>query len=219
MQEHNFFQDALADFTHEAASGGAIRHLTDMGYTVKQITKELDFPTPYEKVQKTVWQHLIYTGVILTEEPGIGRPEKKPVYVREYDKYGRTSFRRVREENENGNHTAVCWKIQQFAADCPQPAALSSLLKAKLQENGACFSYMSCGFGLSARNNSGQFQALLNVLTENQKEYVSGLPWTGGTLYHRLDSRMAEILTRLLMAGIYQGECCFLKTQDKVLIL
>ena len=56
MQEHSYFQKALADFTQEAASGGAIRHLADMGYTVKQIMERLDFPTPYERVQKAVWE-------------------------------------------------------------------------------------------------------------------------------------------------------------------
>ena len=73
MGEHGYFQKALADFTYEAASGGAIRHLADMGYTVKQIAAKLDFPTPYERVQKGVWERLLETGVILTEEPGGGR--------------------------------------------------------------------------------------------------------------------------------------------------
>ena len=48
MSEQDFFKSALADFTFEAASGGAIRHLADLGYTVKQITEQLSFPTPCE---------------------------------------------------------------------------------------------------------------------------------------------------------------------------
>ena len=34
MSENRYFQKALSDFTYDAASGGAIRHLTDTGYTV-----------------------------------------------------------------------------------------------------------------------------------------------------------------------------------------
>ena len=73
MEENRYFQDALARFTHEAANGGAIRHLTDMGYTVEQIRDKLDFPAPYERVQQAVWQRLEDTGVILREEPGKGK--------------------------------------------------------------------------------------------------------------------------------------------------
>ena len=99
MEENSFFQKALADFTYEAASGGAIRHLTDVGYTVRQIKEKLAYPTSYERVQKAVWDHLIAEGVILLEEPGKARPAGKTVYVREYDKYGKASFRRVSVEN------------------------------------------------------------------------------------------------------------------------
>ena len=70
MGENRYFQKALADFVHEAAYGGAVRHLADRGYTAKQITDRLDFPAPYEKVRQAVWEHLADTGVILLEEPG-----------------------------------------------------------------------------------------------------------------------------------------------------
>ena len=56
MAEQEYFKSALSDFTYEAASGGAIRHLADLGYTVKQISGQLSFPTPFARVQKTVWQ-------------------------------------------------------------------------------------------------------------------------------------------------------------------
>ena len=45
MAEQEYFKNALSDFTYEAASGGAIRHLADLGYTVKQICEQLSFPT------------------------------------------------------------------------------------------------------------------------------------------------------------------------------
>lgn len=91
--EQNYFQSALSDFVFDMASGGAICHLTDLGFTVKQIQEKLAYPTPYEKVQKAVWKHLLDTGVIAMEEQEEKR--EKVEYVREYDSYGKASFRRV----------------------------------------------------------------------------------------------------------------------------
>ena len=93
--EQTYFQKALSDFVYDMASGGAIRHLADLGYTVRQIQERLDFPTPYERIQKTVWKHLTDTGVIFPERAEQGKTGEKVDYVREYDSYGRASFRRV----------------------------------------------------------------------------------------------------------------------------
>ena len=49
-----YFDEALSDFVHDAASGGAIRHLVDLGYSLTQIMQALSYPTPRERVQKTV---------------------------------------------------------------------------------------------------------------------------------------------------------------------
>ena len=63
------FNRALSDFTHDVASGGAIRHLCDKGYTVSQIMKMLDYPTPRERVEKTFTRHLSESGTLLSELP------------------------------------------------------------------------------------------------------------------------------------------------------
>ena len=91
--EQTYFQRALSDFVYAVASGGAIRHLADLGYTVKQIQEKLAFPTPYERIRNTVWKHLLDTGVIFRENPA--GAEEKVEYVREYNQYGKASFRRV----------------------------------------------------------------------------------------------------------------------------
>ena len=88
--EQTYFQRALSDFVYDVASGGAIRHLADLGYTVKQIQEKLAFPTPYERIRNTVWKHLLDTGVIFRENPA--GAEEKVEYVREYNQ---ASFRRV----------------------------------------------------------------------------------------------------------------------------
>lgn len=215
MEDGGFFQRALADFTYEAAGGGAIRHLADRGYTVGQITERLDFPIPYGKVQQAVWEHFIKRGVILLEEPGSGGHREKVTYVREYDKFGKASFRRVAEKEEG---EVVCWK--ELSVNCREAPAeeISVLLREKLAENGADGSYVSCDFGLAAQREPGRYQVMLSALQERQRQYISNLPWEGRRVYHRLDARMAEILVCLCEAGQYQGECFFLKTQERVKI-
>lgn len=68
-EKQPYFQEALADFTHDAASGQAIRHLASLGYTTDQIMKELAYPTPRRRVEQTVARYMKETGILLTELP------------------------------------------------------------------------------------------------------------------------------------------------------
>lgn len=213
MSEQSFFQNALGNFTHEVASGGAIRHLTDMGYTVKQIMERLDYPTSEERVKRQVWERLLETEVILTEEPGSSKREKAD-YVREYDKYGRASFRRVVQTT--AEISVPHWR--ELEIDCRDQDKLRSLLTEKIAENGESASYASCEFGLLARQEPKRFHEQLQALEARQREYVEVLPWEAKQTYHRLDSRMLEILLRLSAAGLWRGECCFVKTGEKIFI-
>ena len=115
MAKQEYFKTALSNFTYEAASGGAIRHLADLGYTVKQIAAQISFPTPYERIQKTVWEHFLDTHVILEEEPGSGKQRETAAYVRDYDAYGRASFRRVSDREMQ--KTEIAWKEKCFNPD------------------------------------------------------------------------------------------------------
>lgn len=83
---------------HDFASGGAIRHLADLGLTVTEIRERLLFPTPKDRVAKTVWEHYLQTGKIRLEEPKAGEVVQKVSYVKEYGAYGRASMRQVTEE-------------------------------------------------------------------------------------------------------------------------
>ncbi|MCI9141645.1 MAG: hypothetical protein HFH87_03365 [Lachnospiraceae bacterium] len=228
MQENRYFQKALSDFTHETASGGAIRHLTDMGYTVKQIMDRLDFPTPCERVQREVWDRLKEKGIILTEEPGHGERKEKVNYIQERDRFGRTSFRRVTEEVRS--EMVNCWKelgvtitadgtwAEAAGGDEGTGRAIFGLLQEKVRENAEACSYASCDFGLMAAEASGQLRNMLSALEAKEREYVEGLPWEKRRIYHRMNSRMMEIVGQLCAAGKYQGECFFLKTEEKIVI-
>lgn len=214
-EENRYFQEALANFTQEAANGGAIRHLADLGYTAKQITERLDFPAPYEKVRQAVWEHLVIAGVILREEPGSGGRKEEVVYVKEYDRYGKATFRRVVKRDEA--LAVVCWKISCFSAGQETDAQrLLTVLRAKLEENGEKNSYMSCDFGLTAKADSKRYESLLQALDERTREYIAGLPWEGRRVYHRLNAPIAAVLEQLCKKGLYEGECFFMKTGDRI---
>jgi len=259
MQKNTFFQEALADFAQEAANGGAIRHLADLGYTVRQIEAALDFPASHERVQRAVWEHLIQKEVILPEAPGsggrqaarasgkedglrtgggfqtegglrtgdrfqtegglyrTGAPRKKRTYVREYDQYGKASFR-LAAEDEGAAEAVIRWKEQVLENLASDRRKRLDILREKVRENGEGCSYMSCDFGLEASRNPRHFEEMLDALYERQREYLSGLPWERRRVYHRLDSRMLEILLRLCEKELYQGECFFGKTEEKIKI-
>ena len=92
------FKKALADFTLDFASGDAIRALADKGYSVSEIHKRLDFPTPVERIRDTVWKHFLDTGVILLEKPS-AESQKRVTYEKVQDSLGRTSFKQVVTED------------------------------------------------------------------------------------------------------------------------
>lgn len=216
MAEQEYFRNALSDFTYEAASGGAIRHLADLGYTVKQISGQLSFPTPYARVQKTVWQRLLETGVLLTEEPGSGKKRGgKAGYVMERDRYGRTSFRLAAAKDGGEETGAVCWKERRFGEDGGSGRDLAVYLDGKCRESGG-EAYISCRFGILSRREPEALEAVLAVLNERQREYITGLPWEEKVCYHRLDQRMQEIAVKLYHAGKLRETCYFRKTGEKV---
>ena len=98
--ENKYFTQALSDFTFDMASGGEICHLCDLGYSVREISEKLLFPTPISKIQQTVWKHLREEGVILLSDPGEIHETEKISYVKEYQSTGKASFRRIVEKRE-----------------------------------------------------------------------------------------------------------------------
>ncbi len=68
-EQSGYFEEALSDFVHDVASGGAIRHLVESGYSVEQIIEKLDFPTSRERVEKTVYRYMTESGMLLSELP------------------------------------------------------------------------------------------------------------------------------------------------------
>ncbi|MDE6846206.1 MAG: hypothetical protein K2J99_10640 [Lachnospiraceae bacterium] len=212
MSEQDFFRSALSDFTYEAASGGAIRHLTDLGYTVKQISEKLTYPTPYERVRGTVWQQLLDTKVVLTHEPGSGRTCGKTEYAVEHDKYGRTSYRLLAASGEETR--AIRWKVRSYSRQID--GSLAEYLAKMCERNGEEGAYIACDFGMWQRREPKKLEAAMQTLNERQREYISGLIWEDKVCYHRLNQRMREIMVKLYETGQYQGVVYFLQTEEKI---
>lgn len=212
MAEQEYFKKALSNFTFDVASGGAIRHLADRGYTVQQIKEMLDFPTPLERVQQAVWQHFLDTGQVMYTEPEAGNQKEQFTYVLEYDAYGKSSYRRVTLKERDAR--PVSWRERQFSQKGDGP--LLAFLEQKCKENGEEHSYVSCDFGLRSPREPAKYQRMLDLLEEDQREYILGLPWERKQVYHRLDERMRGIVARLYECGEYQGACYFVETKERI---
>ncbi|MBE5870916.1 MAG: hypothetical protein E7294_06625 [Lachnospiraceae bacterium] len=209
MEKEKAFQKALTDFTFDVACGGAISHMVDKGYTVRQITQRLDYPLSYEKAQKAVTGYLLKKRILLFDEPDFSKDHVREEYVKEYGPGGRSSFRKV----VIGKTEAVLdkpWKESGFVPSSGQ--MLMDYLGRKTQENTEEYAYISCDFGLYRRE---EYQSFLN---SRQIEYIDGILWQKKRAYHRLDYRMKEIAGKLILWDNYQAVCYFAKTGECVRI-
>lgn len=66
-QDH--FSNAMGNFMHEMSSAGAIRHMVDQGYSIRQIMERLDYPTPQRRVEETALKHMLKKGILLERLP------------------------------------------------------------------------------------------------------------------------------------------------------
>lgn len=215
MAEGEYFRQALSNFMFETASGGAIRHLADHGYTVEEISKKLDFPTPLERIQDTVWKHFLDKGVLLLEEPGTKRKQESYDFIEEYDGYGRKSFRRVLVRDFGGE--AIQWKEAVFCEE-RDGGLLPYLLKHCDIDIKKTSAYISCDFGLRSRREPERFLQVLEVLDKPERDYILGLPWERRMVYHRLDERICRIVAGLYKNREYQGWCYLVEEKEKMRI-
>lgn len=174
---NKYFQEALSDFIYDAASGRAIRHLTDNGCTAAQIVQQLDYPVSFAKVQHTVTRYLKETGILLEELPV------------PYTNLKAIPFERSSPE-----------KLFSFFAEC-------------IRQNGEENSYLGCPFGAASSHADDSIRKSFSMLTAREREYIEGIAWEPGIMYHRLNRRMLEIGVQ---AAMYTEEIsfCFLKSGE-----
>lgn len=99
------FNKALSNFINDAAAGGAVRHLADLGYSISEISENIDYPISKEKIAGYMWEHFVSIGKICLDEP---QPtHEKQSFVKEQDAFGRISFRRVKEIVDNSEREYI----------------------------------------------------------------------------------------------------------------
>lgn len=244
MSGTNYFQNALSGFTTEVACGGAVRHLTDIGCTLDQIVDRLDYPAPRAKVQRIMMTYLYESRVLLREEPSEELFAPQEQFVEEQNAYGRRSLRKVRVDfdSQNGMSTtsdltrlsqrekaariqAFLWKESVY--DPKRDGKLTELLHSKCEKYGETYSYVSCQFGKpmddqysqNGQNEAGTIaEETISCLNGRQREYLRGIRWEQPVLYHRLNRRMLEIISKLYEAGAYDGACFFVTGREKIVI-
>lgn len=232
MDETNYFQSALSSFVTDAACGGAIRHLVDIGYTLDQIVERLDYPAPRAKVQRIMMEYLYESRVLLREEPSEELFAPQVQFVQEQDAYGRRSMRKITidqnsqdavtntsdlimslQSEKSAQIQALMWKESIY--DPKRDGKLTELLHRKCEKDGVTYSYVTCPFGKAENDRFGQYISYLNG---RQREYLRGIRWDQPVLYHRLDQRMLEIIGKLYEAGAYSGASFFAASREKITI-
>lgn len=243
MDETNYFRNALSGFTTEVACGGAVRHLTDIGYTLDQIVDRLDYPASRAKVQRIMMEYLYESHVLLKEEPSEALFAARTQFVQEQDAYGRRSMRKVSVDYNSQNNVTdlphltelsqrgktaqiqgILWRESVY--DPKRDGKLTELLHGKCGRNGETYSYVSCPFkemindqnSQNGKNMEKSVEKKISCLNSRQREYLRGIRWEQPVLYHRLNRRMLEIISKLYEAGVYGGVCFFLSEREKIVI-
>lgn len=244
MEESNVFQSALSNFATDVACGGAIRHLTDIGYTLNQIVERLDYPTSREKAQRIMMEHLYQSRVLLREEPSETLFEGQTQFVQEQDAFGRRTLRKMTvdcnghdkvtnapgltmlsQQEKAARTQTFLWK--EILYEPGRDGKLTELLHRKCEKYGEIYSYVSCPFGKRTDDQYSQSkdsqrkisaEEAMNCLNGRQREYLAGIRWEPPVLYHRLNRRMLEIISKLYEAGAYGGTCYFVCGQEKLIV-
>ena len=102
MSEEKHFEKALSDMKDSFAGKDGIKHLAELGYSVRQIQESLDFPFPLDKIGRVLWDYYKSEEIILMKAPGSGAGSVRATYVKQTDAYGKQSFIKVPVEKEEG---------------------------------------------------------------------------------------------------------------------
>lgn len=204
-KEPDYFGEALVNFTHDMASGGAIRHMVRLGYSVEEIRRRLDFPTPLERVRRTVDECLRESGILLEGLPA-EEGELRSILLKHPSRAELS--RRVGELIEKNGE-------EQSYVSCPY-GLLYFDKRAALARAGLSYEHGK-GSGTD-REREERLRLLLSCLTGREREYLLGIPWEPKLMYHRLNGRMTEIALELALCSEVEQIFYFLKTGEKILV-
>ena len=63
--ENKYFNEALSDFMFDVASGDSIKRMVEQDYSLNQVVRELDFPTPRARVEKEYYDAQLAYGKLI----------------------------------------------------------------------------------------------------------------------------------------------------------
>ena len=210
MSKNEYFDQALSGMKESFAGRDGIKHLADLGYSIRQIKESLDFPFTADAVGRVLWEHFVSNEKILLKAPGSGMGEADSTYVRKTDAYGKQSFIKVTEaskEEAQKTWTKVILKNEHDIFSAPfarNPKVIKDFIS-KNTSGGP--DYVSLDFGRLKSRNSSEWVGLLSHLEADERDYVEIIPWEKNinNVYHLVDDRMIRILCQLEGSGFLPG--------------
>ena len=206
MSENKYFEKALSDMKDSFAGADGIKHLADLGYSMRDIQKSMDFPFTMEKIGRVIWDHHIENETILLKEPGSKAREPGFRFIKKTDAFGKQSFIRVSEPaGDAPEHT---WKKVSFRKN-------DGPVRQFLDSNSAYGpDYVDLEFGMLKSRREAMWQELLSLFDGDDRDYMEFLPWENSLsgIYHRIDERIVRILCCLERGGYMPGVFYFAVT-------
>lgn len=199
MSENKYFDKALSDMKDSFAGTDGIKHLADLGYSMRGIQRSLDFPFSLEKIGRVIWNHYIANETILLKTPGSGAGESGARFVKKTDAFGKQSFIRVSDKAVTFSERT--WKKVVYHKD---DRSVREFLNAG-SSGGP--DYVSLDLGVLRSRKDAMWAELLSYLGEEERDYIEFLPWDNSltSVYHRIDERMVRILEHLEGSGYMPG--------------
>lgn len=210
MAEEKHFEKALSDMKDSFAGKDGVKHLAELGYSIRKIQESLDFPFPLEKIGRILWDYYKSEEIILLKAPGSGLGSAKSHYVKQSDAYGKQSFIKVQGKEDESVPVSFTKIIYRDGHDLFTPVdhSKTSLIKEFLDSNSSGGpDYVSLDFGRLKTRNGVEWRRIVASFPGDDRDYMESMPWenclTG--VYHRIDDRLVRILEGLEGTGYLPG--------------
>lgn len=164
-----YFEEALSNFVSDFNYGGAIRHLTDLGYSAASIKRKLKIPFDTVRIQEIQYKHLLERGMLITEEQLLG---KGAIYARNLDEYP------VGTE-------VICKEY---------PAEQAEKILVKMMREHGGIVYVDFPFG---RMGEMKKQKVLDALKVSEQSVFDRIPWQRERTFLKGDESFIRMSTRL----------------------
>lgn len=173
-----YFEEALSNFVQDFNYGGAIRHLTDLGYSAKAIREKLKCPFDTVRIQEIQYRHLLDKEVLISEEKLL---EKGGIYA--------ADLGNMLERAEVGKD---CVGLRLISKEYTVERASDILEKMFREHEGKM--YLDFPFG---RMGEVKQERVMNAATESEKAQIRKIPWHPERTFIRADSAWIRMSVRL----------------------